>query len=164
LEKSAKELNLLIEYREEVPQDESCKDVMEELIKSGCEIIVCNSYNYGEFVLEEARKNPEVYFFHTAGTERENNMSTYFGRMYQIRYLCGIVAGLQTKTNEIGYVAAYDLSEVNRGINAFTLGVRKVNPEAKVYVRFSDTWDDYDTTRETAKKLFDGKNIDVVYI
>ncbi len=162
LEQSAKTLNLLIEYKENVPQDERCKDVMEELIKSGCEIIICNSYDYGTYVMEEARQHPELHFFHTAGVNRESNMSTYFGRMYQIRYLCGIVAGLQTETNEIGYVAAYDMSEVNRGINAFTLGVRKVNPEATVYVRYSQSWNDYDMTKEAAQKLFDGKNIDVM--
>jgi basic membrane protein A len=84
--------------------------------------------------------------------------------MYQIRYLCGIVAGLQTETNEIGYVAAYDLSEVNRGINAFTLGVRKVNPDANVYVRYCDSWDNDDATKKAAEQLFDSHSIDVMTV
>jgi basic membrane protein A len=137
---------------------------MEELIKNGCEIIICNSYGFGEYELDMAMKYPDVTFFHTSGTKDADNLSTYFGRMYQIRYLCGIVAGLQTETNEIGYVAAYDLSEVNRGINAFTLGVRKVNPDANVYVRYCDSWDNDDATKKVAQELFDSHNIDVMTV
>jgi basic membrane protein A len=62
------------------------------------------------------------------------NMGNYFGRMYQARYLSGIVAGLKTETNNIGYVGAFEIPEVVRGLNAFTLGVQSVNPEAVVNV------------------------------
>ena len=54
--------------------------------------------------------------------------------MYEARYVTGIVAGKQTKTNTIGFVAAFPIPEVIRAINAFTLGVQSVNPDAKVKV------------------------------
>ena len=82
----------------------------------------------------------------------DKNLSTYFGRIYQIRYLSGIVAGLQTETNEIGYVAAFPIPEVNRGINAFTLGVRSVNPDATVYVSWTNSWNDDTATADATKK------------
>ena len=79
-----------------------------------------------------------------------------------MRYLSGIVAGLQTQTNEIGYVAAMPIAEVNRGINAFTLGVRSVNPEAKVYVKWSNSWIGEEENGEATKSLLAEHNIDVL--
>lgn len=140
IEKVAEELNLEIVYRENIPENEECVQIIEELIEDGCKIIICNSFGLGEWELKAAEQHPEIYFFHATGTQTAHNLSTYFGRMYQVRYLSGIVAGLQTQTNEIGYVAAFPISEVNRGINAFTLGVKKVNPEATVYVKWSNSW------------------------
>lgn len=164
MEVSREELNLAIEYREDVPMDDGCIPVMEELIEDGCEIIICNSFEYGEYELQVAERYPDIHFFHATGVEEAPNLSTYFGRMYQMRYLCGIVAGLQTETNEIAYVAAYDISEVNRGINAFTMGVRSVNPDATVYVRFCNTWMDDQETGEAAMELFDRHDIDVMTV
>lgn len=159
---SAQDLNLEIIYEENVPEDAACMGVMENMIEEGCRIIICDSLNYGDWELQMAQKYPEVYFLHAGGTQYAKNMSSYFGRIYQMRYLSGIVAGLQTKTNEIGYVAAYPVSEVNRGINAFTLGVRSVNEEATVYVEWSDTWTEDDQTEEATERLLAGHNIDVL--
>jgi len=82
-------------------------------------------------------------------------MSTYFGRMYQPRYLSGIVAGKMTKSNIIGYVAAFPIPEVIRGINAFTLGARSVNPDVQVRVVWTSTWFDPVKEREAAVALLD---------
>lgn len=164
LEISAAELNLDMTYRESVPMDESCITVMEELIGEGCEIIICNSFDYGQWITQVAKAHPEVYFFHATGVGAANNLSTYFGRIYQMRYLSGIVAGLQTETNEIGYVAAFPISEVNRGINAFTLGVRKVNPNATVYVEWSNSWTGEKENSEATEKLLGNHDIDVLTI
>lgn len=162
MEKCAEDLNLKVEYRENVVEDETSTTVMEELIEDGCEIIICNSFGYGEWILKMADKYPDIYFFHATGTVERDNLSTYFGRMYQMRYLSGIVAGLQTETNEIGYVAAFPIDEVNRGINAFTLGVRKVNSEATVYVEWSNSWVGDAEGREATENLLASHNIDVL--
>lgn len=162
MQKTAEALNLNVLYRECAPTDESGKEVMEALIDEGCEIIICNSYDYGELILEMAEEHPEIYFFHASGIVQRNNLTTFFGRMYQMRYLSGIVAGLQTRTDEIGYVAAIPISEVNRGINAFTLGVRSVNPNAVVYVEWCDSWTDNAAAREAAQTLVEAYNIDVL--
>lgn len=162
MEISAKELNLDVVYKEDIPEDERCVETIEELITSGCEIIICNSFGYGAWELECAKNHPEVYFFHATGVEECENLSTYFGRIYQMRYLSGIVAGLQTETNEIGYVAAFPIAEVNRGINAFTLGVRLVNPEAKVYVKWSESWVGEEESAKATQELIDAHEIDVL--
>ncbi len=163
LDKTSEELKLDITYVENVPFDEECMDCMEELIDDGCKIIICNSVGYGEYEMEVARRHEDIYFFHATGTEYSDNFISYFGRIYQMRYLSGIVAGLQTQTGSIGYIAATAISEVNRGINAFTLGVRKVNPDASVYVKFCDTWTDDEATQEQTNQLLtEHPDIDVL--
>lgn len=162
MEISAKELNLDVVYKEEVPEDETCVETIEGLIADGCKIIICNSFGYGEWELACAKEHPEIYFFHATGVEQLDNLSTYFGRIYQMRYLSGIVAGMQTETNEIGYVAAFPIAEVNRGINAFALGVRHVNPDAKVYVKWSNSWTGEEENAEATRELISEHHIDVL--
>lgn len=162
MEKSAKELNLKVYYQENTPEDEGCSEYIEELISEGCEIVICNSFGFGEWEQEAAKKHPEVYFFHATGIEQGNNLATFFGRIYQMRYLSGIVAGLQTGTDRIGYVAAFPISEVNRGINAFTLGVRAVNPDAEVYVEWSGSWTGDQENVAATEKLIREQSIDVL--
>ena len=161
LEKTAKELNLNITYKECVPANE-VKAVIDEFAEEDCKIIIACSVEYGDYIVEAAEKYPEVFFFHATGTASSKNMSSYFGRMYQMRYLTGVVAGLQTETNEIGYVATFPISEVNRGINAFTLGVRSVNPDATVYVRWTDSWTSDSATAKMTELLLSEHNIDVL--
>lgn len=160
----AERLNLEIYYQENVPDNEQCKEYIEELIDQGCKIIVCNSFGFGEYALEMAALHRDIYFFHATGVQESDNLATYFGRIYQMRYLSGIVAGLQTETGEIGYVAAYPIPEVNRGINAFTLGVRQVNPDAHVYVEWTQSWTGDEEAEEATEKLLDEHAIDVITI
>ncbi len=164
MEQSARDLNLKVLYRENVPEDETCIPVIEELIAEKCKIIICNSFGYGEWELQVAKAHPEVYFFHATGVEETTNMATYFGRIYQMRYLSGIVAGLQTKTNKIGYVAAMPISEVNRGINAFTLGVRLVNKDANVYVKWTNSWLGEEESEKVTLELLEEQDIDVLTV
>ena len=82
--------------------------------------------------------------------------------MYQLRYLSGIVAGIQTKTGHIGYIASFPISEVNRGINAFTLGVRSVAPDAVVHVSFCGSWDEDEPAAVCTEKLITGYGADVI--
>lgn len=163
MEKTAKELNLSVYYHENTPENEECREVIERMIAEGCKIIIVNSFGFGPYALEAAQKHPDIWFFYATGVDTAENLSTYFGRIYQMRYLSGIAAGLQTKTGQIGYAAAFDMSEVNRGINAFTLGVRSVNPTAQVNVSFIGSWMDDDLTEAAVEKLFDAEpQIDVL--
>lgn len=162
LQKAENKLNLDVAYYENVPTDNSAKLIMEEAIRNGADIVITNSFSFGEHELDVARNHPETKFFHATGLQSATNFSSFFGRIYQLRYLSGIVAGLKTKTNEIGYVAAYNISEVNRGINAFALGVRKVNPKAKVYVSWSRSWIDESLAADATRDLFHKHHIDVL--
>lgn len=162
LEKSAAELNLDVKYIENIFNTESSDSIFSQVIADGAEIVIATSFGFGNSALKAAKENPNLHFFHASGIKESENLSTYFGRIYQIRYLSGIVAGLQTKTNNIGYVAAFDISEVNRGINAFTLGVKKVNPSATVFVNWCKSWESEEAAEQSAKSLIEKHNIDVI--
>ena len=142
-------------YKEIVPEGAESKKSIMELVDAGCKVIFTTSFGYMDPTAEIAKENPDVKFLHCSGYLTADNMGNYFGRMYEARYLSGIVAGMKTKVNKIGYVAAMPIPEVFNGINAFTLGVQSVNPDAKVIVRWSNTWIDAAKEKETAVALLD---------
>ena len=134
------------------------KKALEECVAEGCQIIFGTSWGYMEPMAELAKQYPEVIFSHGTGyTNNGTNMNNYFGRIYQARYLTGIVAGMKTKSNKIGYVAAMGdtNSEVTGGINAFAMGVKSVNPTAEVYVKVTNTWFDVTLEGQAAEALLD---------
>ena len=133
-----------------------------ECIEEGCNIIFGTSWGYMDKMESLAEEYPDVYFCHGTGYKNNGkNLNNYFGRIYQARYLTGIVAGMKTQKNYIGYVAAKGIPEVIRGINAFTLGVQSVNPDAKVEVVFTDTWYDPTVEKQAALELLN-KGVDII--
>lgn len=138
--------------------DTAIETALNELIEAGCNIIFATSWGYMEKVSEAATAHPEIIFSHCSGyMSNDTNFNNYFGQIYQARYLAGIVAGLKTKSNKIGYVAAQDNNnpEVTGGIDAFALGVKSVNPDAKVYVKVTNTWFDLQKEKAAAIALLD---------
>ena len=162
MQKTAKELNLDVSFYENIPADSNAVAEMERLISTGVKIIVANSFQFGPYIRMVASKHPDVKFFHASGVETASNVATFFGRIYQMRYLSGIVAGMQSKTGTIGYVAAFDIPEVVRGINAFTLGVKKANPDANVIVQWTKSWEDDETCANATLSLLKNDSIDVL--
>ena len=127
------------------------QEAIEACISDGCNIIFTTSWGYMDTTEKMAEKYPEVYFSHGTGYKSNGkNFTNYFGRIYQARYLSGIVAGMNTKSGKIGYVAAQDSSnsEVTGGIDAFAIGVASVNKSAKIYVKITNSW--YDAAKEKA--------------
>lgn len=139
-----------------------CAEAIHELVDEGAQMIILSSYSYSAEAKEVIDRYSDVAFYAISSEHVAENLTSYFGRMYQARYLAGIVAGLQTESNSIGYVAAMPNCEVNRGINAFTLGVKSVNPEAVVYVSWTDSWDNGERETAAAEKLIADKSADVV--
>lgn len=134
------------------------KQAIQECIDEGCNIIFTTSWGYMQATADMAEQYPDVYFSHGTGyMSNGKNFNNYFGRIYQARYLSGIVAGMNTKTDKIGYVAAMDSSnsEVTGGIDAFALGIYSVNPDAKVYVKVTNSWYDPEGEKAAAQTLLD---------
>ncbi|MCL5036782.1 MAG: BMP family ABC transporter substrate-binding protein [Chloroflexi bacterium] len=135
--------------------------VFKEYAGQRYDIIFGTSLEYMDAMLETSNEYPKVKFENCGGDKTSGNMGTYFGRMYQARYLTGIVAGKMTKTNIIGYVAAFPIPEVIRGINAFTIGAKSVNPSVNVKVAWTNSWYDPVKEKETASSLID-QNADII--
>jgi basic membrane protein A len=125
------------------------------MARKGYDVIFATSFGYMDPMLKVAKKHPRTVFMHCSGFKLAKNMGNYFGRMYQARYLSGMVAGAMTQSNILGYVAAFPIPEVIRGINAFALGAQEVNPKAQVRVVWTKTWYDPATEKEAAKSLLD---------
>ena len=149
-------------YVESVPdQDASIESEIRNMVDQGAEVIFATSFGYMDYVEKMSKEYPEVKFYHCSGYKQTDNMANYFGRIYQPRYLSGIVAGMKTETDKIGYVAAFPIPEVIRGINAFTLGAKSVNPDVTVEVNWTSTWYNPAKEKESAVALLD-KGVDVI--
>jgi len=142
-------------FVEAVSEGPDSERVMLNMARKGYNLIFATSYGYMDPMLKVAKQFPKTVFMHCSGFKTADNMGNYFGRMYQARYLSGMVAGAMTKTNTLGYVAAFPIPEVIRGINAFALGAQLTNPNAKVRVVWTKTWYDPATEKEAAKSLLD---------
>lgn len=140
-------------YVESVPEGADAERVLTQLAAGGHDLIFTTSFGFMNATLKVARKFPDVKFEHATGYKRSDNVATYAARFYEGRYVIGVIAGLMTKTNTIGYVGAVPIPEVVRGINAFTQGLRSVNPDATVKVIWVNAWYDPGKEREAAETL-----------
>ena len=144
-------------YTEQVPEGADAERTINQYVRDGYNLVFTTSFGYMDPTMTVASANPDVTFMHCSGFKRAANVGTYFGRMYQPRYLTGMIAGKMTESNILGYVAAHPIPEVIRGINAFALGARSVNPDVKVHVVWTQTWYDPAKEREAAESLLDVK-------
>jgi basic membrane protein A len=149
--------NVETAYQENVPENAADSErVIRDFAQKGYKLIVTTSFGYMDPTINVAKDFPQTQFIHISGYKTAANVSTGFGKIEEPRYVSGLIAGKMTKTNSIGYVAAFPIPEVLRGLNAFTLGVLKVNPSAKVKVVWTNTWFDPQKERSAAEALLDG--------
>ncbi|MCL1587578.1 MAG: BMP family ABC transporter substrate-binding protein [Actinomycetia bacterium] len=140
---------------ESIPEGSDAQRVFEDLAANGNTLIFGTSFGYMDPMLAAAENFPDTVFMHATGFKTSENMGNYFGAAEEARYLSGMAAGAATETNLIGYVAAFPIPEVLRGINAFTLGAREVNPDAEVQVVWTSTWFDPPKEGTAAESLID---------
>ena len=155
------EMGIETAFIENVPEGPDAERVIRDFAEKGYDLIITTSFGYMDPTVTVAEEYPDTWFVHISGYKTAENVSTVFGRIYQPRFLSGLVAGKATKTNKIGYVAAFPIPEVIRGINAFTLGVRTANPEATVSVVWTNTWFGPPEEKEAAEALLD-QGVDVI--
>ena len=147
--------NTTTSFVESVPEGADSERVIRNMARKGFDVIFTTSFGYMDPTIKVGKEFPEVNFMHCSGFKKSENVNNYFGRIYQSRYLTGLVAGAMTKSNKLGYVAAFPIPEVIRGINAYTRGVREMNPDAEVRVVWTKTWYDPALEKDAAKSLLD---------
>ncbi len=134
-------------YVENVPEGADAERVIRQMAKGGADLIFTTSFGFMNPTLKVAKRFPNVKFEHATGYKRSENVSTYLLRTYEGRYVSGIAAGLETKTNTIGYIASFPIPEVIRDINAVYMAAKTVNPDVKIKIMWVSTW--YDPVKET---------------
>jgi basic membrane protein A len=137
------------------------KNRVEQYTADDMDIIFGTTFEYMDPMVQVAEQNPDTLYEHCSGFKTRENMGRYFGRMYQARYLAGVAAGMMTEENTLGYVAAFPISEVIRGINAFTAGAVSVNEDVTTKVRWVNSWFDPPAEKEAANALIDA-GVDVM--
>jgi simple sugar transport system substrate-binding protein len=140
-------------FVENVPEGPDAERVIRDLAQQGNKLIFTPSFGYMEPTLKVAKDFPDVKFESITGYKTAPNVAVANARYYEGRYLAGVVAGRMTKSNVAGYVAGFPIPEVLQGINAFTLGMRSVNPKAQVKVVWLNAWFDPAREREAAMTL-----------
>jgi Uncharacterized ABC-type transport system, periplasmic component/surface lipoprotein len=140
---------------ENVPEEkQDVKNAALNMMDQGAKVIVGTSFGYMDTLDELAKEYPDTIFLHFSGNKmNDKNFGNYFGAMEEPRYLAGMVAGLMTKTNKIGYVAAFPYTEILIGVDAFTLGARSVNKDAEVKVVYTNAWVDAANEKAAAEAL-----------
>lgn len=161
-------------WKYSTPEDERSYDACIDLVESGCNFIITNSYSHQSYCQQAAEENPDVEFVamtgDTAKSSGLNNFHNAFTRIYEARYVGGVVAGMKIKeliddgkisdknkdadgNIKVGYVGAYPYAEVVSGYTSFFLGIRSIVPNVTMDVQYTNSWSDITAENEAATKL-----------
>jgi simple sugar transport system substrate-binding protein len=138
-----------------VPEGPDAERSIEQLARTGHQLIFATSFGYMEPIIKVAAKYPNVHFEHATGYKRTANVSTYATRSYEGNYIQGVIAARMSKTGVLGYISSFPIPEVISGINATILGAQTINPNIKIKIIWINTWFDPPREADAAKTLAD---------
>ena len=165
---ACEELGVQYVLRTNIPEGQECYNAAAELVDDGCNMIFADSFGHEDFLIQAARKFPDVQFCHATGvkahTEKLPNFHNAFADIYMGRYLAGVAAGMKLNQlieegkfsadeAKIGYIGAYPYAEVKSGYTSFFLGARSICPSATMEVTFTNSWYDEALEKEAANTL-----------
>lgn len=161
----AKEMkNVKVITADNIPENESVTQTMQSMVSDGAKVIFATSYGYFSYALAFAKSHPSVYVFHQGGFQSgafPKNFGTYWGEAFEPVSLGGMAAGAVTKTNKLGFVYAFPISQTIGNIDAFELGAQLTNPKAKTYLVNTSNWCDPLKQKEAATALL-SQGVDVL--
>lgn len=156
--------DLKILTAENVPEDDNAARIMESMISEGAKILFATSYGHLDAAMKVAAAHPDVVVLQQGNfisTKIPANAGTYFGTVYEPMYLAGIAAGKATKSNKLGYVYAFPITQTIDNINAFQRGAQSVNPAVKTYTVNTSSWCDPARQAQAAASLL-SQGVDVL--
>ncbi len=148
-------------YLENVNEGPDSERSIEQLARTGHQLIFTTSFGYMDPTVKVAKRFPKIKFEHATGFKRAPNLSTYSGRFYEGRYIQGVIAGKMSKKGVLGYIGSFPIPEVISGINATILGAQSVNPNIKVKIIWVNTFFDPGKEADAAKALAD-QGVDII--
>jgi len=151
-----------------VEENAACTTAADNMVDDGAKLIFADSFSHESFLLESAKKAPEVQFCHATGdlahTEKRDNFHNAFASIYEGRYLAGVAAGMKLQSmiaadantsKKIGYVGAFPYAEVVSGFTSYYLGVKSIVSDVTMEVRYTNSWYDEKAEKTAANALID---------
>ncbi|MBQ9148491.1 MAG: BMP family ABC transporter substrate-binding protein [Oscillospiraceae bacterium] len=116
---------------------EATERLLEQAVAEGANVVFTTAPRLSRETLKIAVKYPKVHFLNCSVDQPYSSVRTYYGRMYEAKFITGAIAGAMAQKNRIGYIAAYPIFGEIASINAFALGALLTNPRAEVELRWS---------------------------
>jgi basic membrane protein A len=142
-------------FVENVAEGPDAERVIRQLAAGKHDLVFTTSFGFMNPTVRVARQFPQVKFEHATGYQTAANVAVYNARFYEGRAVCGAIAGHVSKSGVVGYIGSFPIPEVVMGINAFTLAMRKIRPDARVKVVWVNSWYDPGKEGDAAKALID---------
>ena len=162
LRDAAKELGMDVIVKENALRSiGDYQQLLKSFEKQGVQRVVITWHRYPPELRELLRQYPKIEFILQTTEFSEENMLSCSTRLFEVQYLAGLIAGYQTETGVVGYVAPFSCVEVNRGLNAFAIGVKRANPVANIKVAWTGDWNTPDRERAAVESLA-MENVDVL--
>ncbi len=145
-----------IETKAFVCSESEAESTIQKAIADGCKVIFTTSPAYHAVSMRMAVAHPESIIMNCSLNTAYKQLRTYYLRIYEAKFITGIIAGSMTENERVGYIADYPILGTPASIDAFALGVKLVNPRALVYLDWS-TLIDHDPC-----EYFRSKQIDLI--
>ena len=123
--------------------EEEFDEAVEAAAEDGVELVITTSPVQMEYALRAAVRYPHIKFLNCSIHLSHGAVRTYYGRMYEAKFLLGVLAASLSEDHRIGYVSTYPICGNIANINAFAIGAAMVDPKAKIYLTWSCLKDEY---------------------
>lgn len=141
--------------------DSSEIEILENLIEEGYRVIFTTTPVLSGISLKCAVLHPDIIILNCSLNTAFRHLRTYYLRIYEAKFIVGAIAGILTQSNRIGYIADYPIFGMPASVNAFSLGVKLVNPRASIYLDWSTLKDNNPLSRITANGVDIVSNRDI---
>lgn len=116
---------------------ELAEQLIEQAVAEGAQVVFTTAPPLSKATLKAAVKYPKVRFMNCSVDQAYSSIRTYYGRIYEAKFITGAIAGAMAGEDRIGYIASYPIFGVPASINAFALGAQMTNPRAQIELRWS---------------------------
>ncbi len=116
---------------------ERAEQLIEQAVTEGAQVVFTTAPPLSRATLKAAVKHPRVHFLNCSVDQPYSSIRTYYGRIFEAKFITGAIAGAMAGEDRIGYIASYPIFGVPASINAFALGAQLTNPRAQIELRWS---------------------------
>jgi basic membrane protein A and related proteins len=146
---------------ENVPDEAGAKTTMQNMLQQGAKLIFATASNHQNPAVDLAKTNPDVIFEIAGGWLMGDNYANYYADVPDSWYAMGVAAASMTKSNKLGFVAAFPMGWTSTFINSYELGARSVNPQIQTIVTYTFAWGDHAKEADATNSLIN-QGVDVI--